>query len=140
MPIQYHNHLQECKKHDHVAPQKAKPKRNIKKTFASINNKLVEYHHRASIKKTTSQPVAIKPHKRNYKKMRDYRKTHTVCEACLSTTPKMTHHLTPVSKGGTEEETNYKALCFDCHDAVHPELPDGLKKRWREGIPATWHK
>lgn len=63
----------------------------------------------------------------NYK----YRQLHTICEQCGKPS-KMTHHIIPVSKGGDNDYSNLKALCYDCHGEAHPELPNGLKENWRK--------
>ena len=63
---------------------------------------------------------------RNRSKMYRYRKTITICECCGFVPPVHTHHIVPVSAGGTEDKSNYEALCIDCHIEKHPELPRGF--------------
>jgi len=36
------------------------------------------------------------------------------------------HHIVPLSKGGTNEQRNLKALCFRCHSKYHKHL--GFKR------------
>lgn len=43
------------------------------------------------------------------------------CQDCggIATAP---HHIIPLTKGGTNEQNNLKALCFHCHSKYHPHL------------------
>ena len=45
-----------------------------------------------------------------------------LCEICKSkgryTTATEVHHIKPLSEGGTNEETNLKALCKSCHSKI----------------------
>ena len=66
--------------------------------------------------------------RRNLAKMRRYRRGVTRCEVCRSSKPEHTHHITRVADGGVEDEDNYLAVCVDCHDELHPELPQGWIK------------
>lgn len=57
-----------------------------------------------------------------------YVRKHPLCEMCLKvgrTTPvEEVHHILPVNRGGTNEESNLMSLCRSCHNKIHIELGD----------------
>ena len=59
---------------------------------------------------------------RDYDRMYRYRKKHKVCEICKKKKPTQTHHKISTIKGGLEVESNYMALCWECHWNQHPYL------------------
>jgi len=71
-----------------------------------------------------------KRREKNKKLMAEYRSNHKRCECCNSAEPKHTHHIEHFSKGGKDEFDNYLAVCIECHDELHPELPRFLKDKW----------
>ena len=48
----------------------------------------------------------------------DYRCTTRGCNQRASTT----HHVLPVSKGGSHAVANLRSICKKCHDREHPHL------------------
>lgn len=62
-----------------------------------------------------------------------YLDAHPLCEDCLeagrTTAAVEVHHVVPLSRGGTHEAANLRALCKPCHSR-HSAL-DG--DRWRRG-------
>jgi 5-methylcytosine-specific restriction endonuclease McrA len=44
------------------------------------------------------------------------------CGNCGSTTNLDVHHIVPKSRGGTNELSNLRTLCHDCHKKIHPHL------------------
>ena len=58
--------------------------------------------------------------KRLTKKQRnDYLKEHPICVECGNQATEV-HHIKMISDDGSNEETNLKALCYDCHqDSDH---------------------
>jgi len=66
-----------------------------------------------------------------WRKIRNrYIKAHPLCEECLKTerlTPAQeVHHVLPIKKGGTHDESNLMALCKSCHSRITAESGD----RW----------
>ena len=65
-----------------------------------------------------------------WKRIRDrYATAHPLCERCLdegrTTLMKEVHHIVPVSRGGTHDESNLMSLCQSCHTKIHVrELKD----------------
>ena len=57
-----------------------------------------------------------------------YVSEHPLCEMCLKEgrykPMEEVHHILPVSRGGTNDETNLMSLCRSCHNKVHIELGD----------------
>ncbi|WP_172119290.1 HNH endonuclease [Actinomyces faecalis] len=64
---------------------------------------------------------------------RRYLSVHPECEECLATgrvTPAAeVHHILPLSKGGSHDFTNLRALCKSCHSRQSAKDGD----RWRQG-------
>ena len=44
------------------------------------------------------------------------------CGNCHATTFLHVHHIVPLSKGGTNNLSNLRALCEDCHKCLHPHM------------------
>ena len=57
-----------------------------------------------------------------------YAAAHPLCEMCARdgrlTPVEEVHHILPVTKGGTNDESNLMSLCRSCHNKVHRELGD----------------
>ena len=57
-----------------------------------------------------------------------YVAVHPLCELCLKegrlTPVQEVHHIIPISKGGTHEQSNLMSLCQSCHTKLHHELGD----------------
>ena len=76
------------------------------------------------------------PNKRygwRWKKIRDrYAAAHPLCEECLKegkiTPMDEVHHILPINRGGTDEETNLMSLCHSCHEKIHIKLGDRNQK------------
>ena len=53
---------------------------------------------------------------------------HPVCEECLKhgklTFVQEVHHIIPVSRGGTHDESNLMSLCQSCHNKIHHDMGD----------------
>jgi 5-methylcytosine-specific restriction protein A len=47
---------------------------------------------------------------------------HHVCVDCRVNKATNAHHIVALTKGGTNEQRNLKALCFTCHSKYHPHL------------------
>lgn len=47
---------------------------------------------------------------------------HHICQDCGKNKAVNPHHIVPISKGGTNEQRNLKALCFHCHSLYHKHL------------------
>lgn len=45
-----------------------------------------------------------------------------VCQDCHKNSATNAHHIIPLSKGGLNELSNLKAVCFNCHKRYHPHL------------------
>ena len=54
-----------------------------------------------------------------------------VCANCGSTENLQLHHVVPLAKGGTNNESNLITLCGDCHAKVH-NFKTILTKEWKE--------
>lgn len=46
---------------------------------------------------------------------RDYLDRHRLCAECGAPATQV-HHIKMIQDGGGNEESNLKALCYDCHD------------------------
>lgn len=44
------------------------------------------------------------------------------------------HHMVPLSKGGSNKETNLQTLCNDCHISKHPHMKNFKSKPAKETI------
>lgn len=57
-----------------------------------------------------------------------YAAAHPLCEMCLKegryTPVEEVHHILPVSRGGTNAESNLMSLCRSCHTKIHIRLGD----------------
>ena len=62
-----------------------------------------------------------------------YVKTHPLCEQCLAdgrlTPVEEVHHIVPLSKGGTHNESNLMSLCRSCHNKIHQQMGDRIIRR-----------
>lgn len=74
-------------------------------------------------------PDANKWYGRSWRKVRErYAAAHPLCEQCLKegrcTPMEEVHHIVPLSKGGTNDESNLMSLCRSCHEKIHLEIGD----------------
>ena len=65
----------------------------------------------------------------SWRKIRQrYVKLHPLCERCLKegriTPVEEVHHIIPLNRGGTNEESNLMSLCRSCHNKIHLEMGD----------------
>ena len=79
-------------------------------------------------------PLTKKRYGRAWKRIRDrYIKAHPLCEECKKagrvTPAQEVHHIMPLSKGGTNVDSNLMSLCKPCHSRITAESGD----RWRDG-------
>lgn len=51
-----------------------------------------------------------------------------ICQDCKKNRATNPHHLVPLSKGGRNELSNLRALCFYCHAKYHKHLEPKKKK------------
>ena len=68
-----------------------------------------------------------------WKSIRDrYAKAHPLCERCLKegrlTPMEEVHHILPLNRGGTNDESNLMSVCHSCHERIHVELGDRNQK------------
>lgn len=64
-----------------------------------------------------------------WKKARDrHAARYPYCEQCYRegkiTMMDEVHHIVPVSRGGTNEDSNLMSLCRSCHNKIHHDLGD----------------
>ena len=59
---------------------------------------------------------------RDYERMYKYRKKHKICEICKKNRATQTHHKISTISSGLEKESNYIAVCWECHWLEHPYL------------------
>lgn len=94
--------------------------------------------HRKVVAKTyeryTRNPTIKKKYGRQWKRIRDrYVSLHPFCERCLDegklTPVDEVHHILPVARGGSHDESNLRSLCRSCHNKTHYELGDRNQKR-----------
>lgn len=68
-------------------------------------------------------PATRKRYGRDWEKMRArYISAHPLCERCQAAgrlkQAEEVHHILPLSKGGTHEESNLMSLCTSCHSEI----------------------
>lgn len=76
-------------------------------------------------------PATRKRYGKAWKRIRDrYIGSHPLCEECQKqgrmTPAGEVHHVLPLARGGTHEESNLMALCTPCHSAISARNGD----RW----------
>ena len=74
-------------------------------------------------------PDHARKYGREWKRVRDrYVRKHPLCERCLKegrmTPVEEVHHILPVNRGGTNDESNLMSVCKSCHNKIHNELGD----------------
>lgn len=84
---------------------------------------------RKQYNKYQRNPEVNKTYGRAWKRIRDrYVAKHPLCERCLKegrmTPVEEVHHILPINRGGTHDESNLMSLCRSCHNKVHLELGD----------------
>ena len=63
-----------------------------------------------------------------------YFNLHPLCEYCGSKGEHI-HHITPISRGGDNRESNLITLCLNCHSKIHNRnFTEDWKQLQREGI------
>ncbi|GAB2318456.1 hypothetical protein IRB23SM22_07140 [Alkalibacterium sp. s-m-22] len=63
-----------------------------------------------------------KEYRRKKKEILEFKEVNTVhsCEGCLEHSPEVElHHIIPLRFNGTNEVSNFKRLCKDCHQKLH---------------------
>lgn len=89
--------------------------------------------HKALADKNYNQYIRSPEHNKKYgpqwRKIRNrYAKKHPLCERCLKegrlTPMTEVHHILPVNRGGSNDESNLMSLCHSCHEKIHIELGD----------------
>ncbi len=78
-------------------------------------------------------PATRKRYGRAWKRIRErYIAAHPLCEKCRErgklTPAQEVHHILPLSRGGTHEDTNLMALCKPCHSEITARDGD----RWHD--------
>ena len=68
-------------------------------------------------------PETRKRYGRTWKRLRDrYIAEHPLCEECQKagrlTPAEEVHHIIPLSKGGTNADSNLMSLCKQCHSSI----------------------
>lgn len=76
-----------------------------------------------SYNKYQRDPATRKRYGSAWRKIRSrYIKAHPLCEECKKagklTPAQEVHHVVPLSKGGTHEESNLMSLCTSCHSTI----------------------
>lgn len=74
-------------------------------------------------------PDTRKKYGHEWRRIRNrYVAKHPLCERCLKkgriTPVEEVHHILPVNRGGTNEESNLMSVCKRCHNQIHIELGD----------------
>ena len=77
----------------------------------------------ARYNKYERDPRARKRYGRTWKRIRDrYMAEHPLCEECQKagrlTPAEEVHHIIPLSKGGTNKDSNLMSLCTRCHSSI----------------------
>lgn len=89
--------------------------------------------HKAIADKNYNKYIRSPEHNKKYgsqwRKIRNrYAKKHPLCERCLKegrlTPMSEVHHILPVKRGGSNDESNLMSLCHSCHEKIHIELGD----------------
>ncbi|WNF36838.1 HNH endonuclease signature motif containing protein [Bacillaceae bacterium IKA-2] len=68
-------------------------------------------------------PATRKRYGKQWRRIRDsYINAHPLCEQCKKdgklTPAQEVHHIKPLSKGGTHDESNLMSLCTSCHSII----------------------
>lgn len=74
-------------------------------------------------------PATKRRYGRAWQRIRDrYAAAHPLCEMCFEegrvTLMDEVHHILPVRRGGTHDQSNLMSLCRSCHNKVHIKLGD----------------
>ena len=102
------------------------------KQMAVLGSQYCEEHKKLADKQYNrySRPADTgKRYGMKWKKARDrHAKEHPLCEKCLTegrvTMMDEVHHIVPVSRGGTHDDSNLMSLCRSCHNRIHHDLGD----------------
>ena len=80
-----------------------------------------------------SEDIHLKYGFRWHKIRQRYAKAHPLCELCLKegryTPVEEVHHILPIAKGGTHDESNLMSLCRSCHNKIHIEMGDRQRRQ-----------
>ena len=87
--------------------------------YCEVHQKLAAQHY----EKYQRDPSTRKRYGRTWKRIRDrYITSHPLCEQCknadILTPAEEVHHIRPLSKGGTHDESNLMSLCTSCHSRI----------------------
>ena len=87
--------------------------------YCEVHQKLIDKQYN----KYERDPMTKKRYGRQWKRIRDrYIKANPLCEQCKKenklTPAQEVHHIKPLSKGGSHDETNLMALCTSCHSTI----------------------
>lgn len=100
------------------------------------DNRYCEEHQKISDANYEKYERSYAPSERygaNWKRISEaYRSRHPFCEDCLKRgiyrKTEEVHHIKPISHGGTNEESNLRSLCHDCHSRYTAKMGD----RWHK--------
>lgn len=81
----------------------------------------------SSYNRYTRDKNVMKKYNHEWQKIRTrYVEKHPFCERCYNKGVikfvEEVHHILPVAKGGTHDESNLMSLCRSCHNKVHHEM------------------
>lgn len=84
-----------------------------------------------------------KEYRRKKKEILEFKKLDTVntCEGCLDYSPEVElHHIVPLRFNGTNELSNFKRLCKNCHQKLHGliKVPDLIAKKRERLAPIEY--
>ncbi len=87
--------------------------------YCEAHQKLID----ARYNKYQRDPATRKRYGGEWRKIRGrYIKVHPLCEMCKKvgklTPAEEIHHIIPLSKGGTHDESNLMSLCTSCHSTI----------------------
>jgi len=93
---------------------------------ALVDGRYCEQHQKLADKqydKYRRDPVHHQRYGKIWKRIRDgYIKAHPLCAECFKqgrlTAAAEVHHVLPLSRGGTNEESNLMSLCKACHSSI----------------------
>lgn len=107
--------------------------------YCEKHRKLVDQNYN----RYTRSPDVHRKYGRQWQRIRtQYAQAHPLCEKCFeegrATLMEEVHHILPVSRGGSNDQSNLMSLCRSCHNKIHHELGDrcplGAGKIGKKGI------
>jgi len=89
------------------------------KRFCPAHQREVDAHYNKYLR----DPAERQRYGADWRRVRSaYLRAHPLCEDCLEherfVQATEVHHMTPMSKGGTHDKENLKALCKFCHSSI----------------------